>query len=280
MAVFILEDDMLHVQPLHPGADRVARLYRALGHGFYADAQRATARLDSKAAGMILGLLDAELVGTGLSPASHRDILGLTRFHFALNDLRRVAVGEHFPELAIEVRGPGNFRETYDLTPDLPPFFAGHTPPEGLAFSRGVTALFEASRAEGWRGEWIGGWLDRPAIEWEKVDEFPEDTAQPPGYRTSPQQGQRIVAERDGGGVFERLVRALVPGGARSPRRVVLTREEIFADFGGEVFMLPRGLPTRAEGRARIFGRFAGMILEPRAERCPVVDELFADLSK
>ena len=277
MPAIILEDDALHVQPLDPGTDRVARLYRSLGHGVHTNPRAATARLDARGAGSILGLLGGE--GVTLE-ASHEDMVGLARYHFALKDLRKIIVGEHFPQLSIEVRGPSFYRETYDLTPELPPFFAGRTPPEGLAFSRAVRDLFEAGRAGGWRGEWIPGWLDLPAIEWEKVDDFPADVVQPPGYRTSPLQGKRIVAERHAGGVFERLVRAFVPGGDRSPRRVVLTQEEIFADFGGQVFMIPRGLPARVEGRARIFGRFAGMILEPRPERCPVIDALFADLSK
>lgn len=278
MPVILLENDALHVQPLHPGGDRVARLYQAVGFGFFTGARDATVRLDSVKAGKtMLGLLDSDGVRKA---ASHEDLLGLARYRFPLEDLRKVTAGPHFPELSIEVRGPLHFRETYDLTPDLPAFFAGHTPPEAIAFWRAVTDLFEWARTSDWQGEWITGWLDLPRVEWEKVDGFPEDVAPAAGYRTSPLRGKRVVAERDGGGSFERLVRAILPRAARSPRRVVLTRETIFADFRGEVFMLPRRLPMRTVGPARIFGAFAGMTLEPRPGPCPVAEALDADSSK
>ncbi len=285
MPAIILEDEALHVQPLHPG-DRVARLYRALGHGFFPDARAATSRLDAKAAGRILGLFEAPSEAdwsaafagkssASFATASHEDLVGLTRYHFALKDLRKVLVGERFPELSIEVRGPGNFRETYDLTPELPPFFAGPVSKDAIAFCRGVADLSDAAMKNDWGGEWIAGWLDQLAVEWEPVDDFPGDTEPTPGYRTSPKEGHRIIAERDAGGLFERLARRFVPGADRSPRRVVLTQEELYADFGGQVFVLPRGLPTRTrKHHGLIFGRFAGMVLEPRATPCPVAKAL------
>lgn len=283
MPAIILEDETLHVQPLHPRTDRVARLYGGLGHGYFPHARTATNRLDAKAAGRILGLFEAKkqttIFGTErdtvvLALASHADILGLTRYRFALKDVRKVVVGEHFPELSIEVRGPSYFRETYDLTPDLPSFFAGPAPTEAIAFCRGIADLFDAAMTNEWVGEWVSGWLDTVAVEWEPVDDFPGDTVPTPGYRTSPRQGNRIIAERDAGGLFERLARSFIPGAKRSPGRAVLTQGEIYADFGGQVFVLPRGLAVREQGNALIFGRFAGMVLEPRATPCPVAKAL------
>lgn len=279
MPAIILEDETLHVQPLHPGTDRVVRLYGGLGHGYFPSSWAATDQLDARAASRILGLLkpeEAESAEERVSRAlaSHEDLMGLTRYRFALKDIRKVVVGEHFPELSIEVRGPSYFRETYDLTPDLPSFFAGPAPTEAIAFCRGIADLFDAAMTNEWVGEWVSGWLDTVAVEWEPVDDFPGDTVPTPGYRTSPRQGNRIIAERDAGGLFERLARSFIPGAKRSPGRAVLTQGEIYADFGGQVFVLPRGLSVREQGNALIFGRFAGMVLEPRATPCPVAKAL------
>lgn len=269
MPVFLLTDDALHVQPLHPELDRVVELFRGLGFGFHADGAAATTEVPTRKAGVFLGL----------ASATPEDILGLTKYRFPLEDLKRVAVGERFPDLTIEIRGPSGLRrETYDLTPELPRWVPGPATDEMRAYGRAVGALLDTAREQGWPGERSTGWLDLPPVEWEPADFPSQEKKELPTYRSAPQTQQRIVAERGPGGTFERLTRGLLLRARSSPRRVVLTAEDIFADFAGlGVHRLPRGLPRWSDGRELVLGRYAGICLEPRSKPCPVAALLSGD---
>jgi len=280
MPVFLLTDEALHVQPLHPRGDRAVQLFEPLGFGFFAEARGATQSLDARHAGMMLGLHEPSRLfeKQGVRPATPEEVVGLSKYRFPLTDLKRIAVGERFPALTLEILGPGIRRETYDLTPKLPRWVAGPASDAMRAYGRAIGMLVDAARHQGWPCECRTGWLDLPAVEWEEATFPDQEEKEVPTYRSAPQKQQRIVAERGPGGSFERLARRLLPRVKGSPSRVVLTAEDILAELVGRgVYRLPRGLPRWTDGRDVVFGRYAGMRLEPRDFLCPVSDLLIGD---
>ncbi len=262
MPLIVRSGDVLLVQPLVPMEGEVARFFAELGHAYDPSPNAFAARTG----------LDPErivLESIGRKHPLKRSLAELTKYTFPIRSIRRLEAGPRFPSLTLVVKGPGSFDETYDLTPALPTLVVGVTPPEVLAWSRAVDALFTAAADRRWPGVREPGWADRPAAEWEKVDGFPEQ-APTGGYRGSARSSSTFLAERDAGGPWERLARALLPGGRRSPTRVALTREGIYARFSGDqVWRLPRGLPAGRDGDRWVFGRFAGFLLPQRPD-CPV----------
>ena len=268
MPLIVRSGDVLLAQPFPPVYDESTRVLAAQGHAYDASLEAFAARTGYDAERLIFTPLGSKV-------PLERSLAELTKYTFPIRSIRRLEAGSRFPSLRLAIEGPGGFEETYDLTPTLPSLVAGETPPEVLGWSGAVDALFAAASVEGWRGVYEPGWAARPAAEWEKADGFPEQ-APTGGYRQSAQSRSTLLAERDGGSTWERLARALLPGGRRAPSRVAVTREGIYARFGGDtVWRLPRGLPLRVDGDQWIFGRFAGFVLPDRSG-CPVQEALRA----
>ncbi|MAQ15228.1 MAG: hypothetical protein CMN30_10600 [Sandaracinus sp.] len=267
MPVIFRTRDSLHVHPLtasvHPltSVDPKEHLFRKLGHGFHGTAPFT---LDLDASDRLFW------ERRGVDALTPETIAPLTKYRFPLHELRRLIVRPHFPGFAIEVRGPGGFSESYAFEePSLPELVAGPPTDEVRAYERSVADLWTEWHRERWgRTDSERGWLDLPAVAWDPA-EWPARHADAVGYREAA-GGIRILAERDAGSTWERFARALLPGGRRSPERVAITREGIFADFRGRVFWLPRGLPHWESADMHVFGRHAGFVLEERGAPCPV----------
>ena len=250
------------MQPFVPLHDEVGRFFAGQGHAYDSTPNAFAARTSLDADAIVYQSIRSKFPLT-------RSLAELTKYTFPIRSIRRLAAGLRFPSLSLVIKGPGSFDETYDLTPELPSIVAGETPAEVLAWSRAVDALFADAVEHRWPGSLEAGWTNEPAAEWEKVDGFPEQSPTG-GYRDSAQSSNTFLAERDAGTTWERLARALLPGARRSPERVALTREGIYARFAGQqVWRLPRGLPCHESGDRWVFGRFAGFLL-PRRSSCPV----------